>query len=276
MYWSDDDDDDAIDQTGGGGDIVQDSMYDGRFKTPLTGIIVGPTGCGKSTFVSQLIREQDQLLTQNFDYLFIFIGTQKINNPIWLSLEKDQHLLPHTVTIFEVNTLYPGEEMKKLKQDFETLVDGRKQKNQRGCVIFDDLMSELAEHDMLADLFSRVSSHKDLSVIHITQNLFHQGSRSSNHGTIFRNTKFLVMFCCPMDNSVLNTVATRVSPKPGQRTQFRDMLKWIVEKYRYVVVTGDFSTPSELKIRSDIFAKQPIPFQRIFMLRDRATVKKKV
>lgn len=260
MVWSEDEEEEE--------EKKENVSYDARFKTPLTGIVVGPTGCGKTTFVSQLIREQEQMLTQKFDYLFIFIGTPKTQQPIWQQLEADQHLLPHNVTIFDVKTMYPGDTMKKkLKDDFEKLIRGYKEKNMSGCAIFDDLMTELAECDMLAGLFSKVSSHQDLSVLHITQNLFHQGSRSCNSGTIFRNTKFLVMFCCPMDNTVLNTVARRVSPKPSQRKAFQDMLRRIVEKYRYVVVTGDLSTPSEIKIRSDIFAKTPVPFQRVFSLR---------
>ena len=47
-----------------------------------------------------------------------------------------------------------------------------KEQEKKGCVIFDNFMSELSECGLLLDLFSKYSSHYDLTTIHIMQNVF--------------------------------------------------------------------------------------------------------
>ena len=44
-------------------------------------------------------------------------------------------------------------------------------RGRKGCIIFDNLMKELGEIGILLNLFTKMSSHYDMSVIHITKNL---------------------------------------------------------------------------------------------------------
>ena len=80
--------------------------------------------------------------------------------------------------------------------EFDHFVKDKANKKKKGCVIFDDLMSELSECGLLLDLFSKYSSHYDLTTIHITQNIFFKagGKHGSDHVTIYRNTHVLVLF----------------------------------------------------------------------------------
>ncbi len=243
-------------------------IFNGEWHTPFTAIIVGPSGSGKSTFVANLLREQENLLSETFQYAYIFIGTKKKDNPLFYELEKDK-TLPHPLTIFSLPEMYKEQKLSKTQfaQDFDELISRHHKKGQSGAVIFDDLMSELAECDLLSKLFSRVSAHQNVSVIHITQNLFHQGSKSKNDNvTIFRNTKKLVVFRSPIDNTVLANIAQRINPGQKSSAELHRMLKDIVQKHRYVVVSGDFSTPPALQFSSDIFAKKPFPHQTVFNL----------
>ena len=61
-----------------------------------------------------------------------------------------------------------------------------KQTGKKGCVIFDDPMSELSECGLPLDLFSKYSSHCDLTTIHITQNIVFKvgGKHGLDHVTI--------------------------------------------------------------------------------------------
>ena len=61
--------------------------------------------------------------------------------------------------------------------------------------LFDDLMSELSECGLLLDLFSKYSSHYDLTTIHITQNVFFKagGKHGSDHVAITETCMYL--FC---------------------------------------------------------------------------------
>ena len=71
--------------------------------------------------------------------------------------------------------------------EFEHFVKNKANRKKKGCVIFNNLMSELSECDLLLDLFSKYSSHYDLTTIHITQNAFFKvgGKHSSDHVTIY-------------------------------------------------------------------------------------------
>ena len=127
-------------------------------------------------------------------------------------------------------------------------------------------MEELSECGVLTKLFTKFSTHYGVSIINITQNLFHQGMGKSNHVSVYRNTRELVIFNNPMDNSILTTVSKRL--KPSGSTPLIHMLNDIVEKYRYVIIHADMNQPSELKFTSDIFNTDPVPHQRVFQLRD--------
>ena len=76
-------------------------------------------------------------------------------------------------------------------------------------------MKELGEMGILLDLFTKVSSHYNMYVIHITQNLFHKGSRkhSSDHVGVYHNSHITVLFNNPLDNHPLWTVAVQLVRK---------------------------------------------------------------
>ena len=46
------------------------------------------------------------------------------------------------------------------------------------------------------------------------------------------------------------------------------MLKYIVNKYRYVVNQGVFKTPERLKYTTDNFTTKPVPHLKIFELNE--------
>ena len=127
-------------------------------------------------------------------------------------------------------------------------------------------MEELSECSVLTKLFSKFSTHYGISIINITQNLFHQGTGKSDHVSVYRSTHVLVIFNNPMDNSILTTVAKRL--KPSGSTPLIHMINDIVEKYRYVIIHADMNRPSELKFTLDIFNTDPVPHKRVFQLRD--------
>jgi ABC-type ATPase with predicted acetyltransferase domain len=236
-------------------------QVDIQFRHPFTSIVVGPSGCGKSTFVRDLILHQHELISTQFDKIYIFIGTSIAENKIFKDL-KDA--LPDIITICDITKLYP-EGLKKgnFKDNFTSIIADNSEKNLQTCVIFDDLMNELAEIQLLDEMFTKWSSHCNVSVLHITQNLFHKGKNNhSNAATLYRNTKVLVLFDSPMDNNTLKIIATRLAKR--KRIHLEDMLNDIVKKYRYVVIRANLQTPEELKFSSDLFATKPFRHIKCF------------
>ena len=166
--------------------------------------------------------------------------------------------------IIELKKLYKTAELMKENfcSEFEQFVKNKANKKKKGCVIFDDLMSELSECGLLLDLFSKYSSHYDL-----TQNIFFKagGKHGSDHVTIYRNTHVLVLFKNPLDNTVIHTFAQRISRGKKYR-ELVDMLHHVLDHHWYIVIMGDLKTSPKLKYCTDIFATHPIPHQTIYHL----------
>ena len=87
--------------------------------------------------------------------------------------------------------------------------------NKRNLIVFDDQMIDASKDKRTVNLFTRGSHHRNLSVIYIVQNLFHQrkGSRS-----ISLNCHYLVLFKNPRDKLQIWTLAKQMYP--GQTNFF--------------------------------------------------------
>ena len=163
------------------------TAVDAQMHHPFRCLVAGPSQSGKSTFVCNLLLQQNDIIDIHFDYVMIILGTDANKNEILSSL-KDE-LRPGVMEIIELKKLYKTAELMKenFSSEFEHFVKNKANKKKKGCVIFDDLMSELSECGLLLDLFSKYPSHYDLTTIHITQNIFFKagGKHSSDHVTIY-------------------------------------------------------------------------------------------
>ena len=192
-------------------------MLDAQWKHPFTCVVAGPSGSGKSTFVRQLLLSQEKIIYAQFDYIYIFISTDASENKILSRLLTDIPPSMTDVKIIEIMNIFPMK--KQMILEFPTrlkqMLISQNKKGRKGCVTFDDLMKELGEMGILLDLFTKMSSHYNRSVIHITQNLFHKGSgkHSSDHVGVYHNSHITVLFNNPLDNHPLWTVAAQLVRK---------------------------------------------------------------
>jgi hypothetical protein len=76
-------------------------------------------------------------------------------------------------------------------------------------IVLDDLLNEAYSRDM-CDLFTKGSHHRNISVILITQNLFHQGRFSR---AISLNAKYIVVFKNVRDKNQFAYLARQVYPE---------------------------------------------------------------
>ena len=157
--------------------------FDARWQHPFTCIVAGLSGSGKSTFVRRLMLSQEKIIDVRFDYIYIFIGTDIAQNRILSRLKSD--ISPATdVQVIEIFKMFPTR--KEMIEEFPTrlkdMLLNLHENGKKGCIIFDDLMKELGEMGILLDLFTKISSHYNTSVIHITQNLFHKGLGKHSSG----------------------------------------------------------------------------------------------
>lgn len=116
----------------------------------------------------------------------------------------------------------------------------------RKLIIIDDLMRE-ATNNTIVDLFTKGSHHKNLSVIFITQNVFHKGQRD-----ISLNTNYIVLFKNPRDRAQIQHLARQVYPEDSKFLQeaYQDAT---LKPFSYLLIDLKQSTPDEFRFRSCIF-----------------------
>lgn len=237
--------------------LFQKDKIDATFKHPFTMVLAGPSGSGKSTWVSELMTRYQDFIDEKYDYVYIMIGTLASENYLFSNLVTylKNNGIPRS-ELWEINEMFKTD--KELSEDFpakfKVLIEEHKRKKQKGCIIIDDLMKEMSQNDILMDLFTKKSSHNNLSVIYITQNLFFQGKKKNNSTTIFRNIKYLVLFYSKVDKSTLKFVVQRISVGTGNRKLYR-ILDYIMKKNRYVVLNLDLKTTDKILITTNTFEK---------------------
>ena len=75
-------------------------------------------------------------------------------------------------------------------------------------IVLDDVMAPSDKDKRIADLFTRGSHHRNLSVMFIVQNIFHQGKEMRN---ISLNPHYIVLFKSPRDKQQVSMLARQVN-----------------------------------------------------------------
>ena len=83
------------------------------------------------------------------------------------------------------------------------MADYSSDNEKRKLLILDELILE-SSSDVILDLFTDGSHHKNISVIFVTQNVFHKGKVERD---ISLNTKYLVLFKNPRDRAQIQHLA---------------------------------------------------------------------
>ena len=148
------------------------TVVDAQMHHPFRCLVAGSSQSGKSTFVCNLLLQQNDIIDICFDYVTFILGTKANKNKILSSLKGE--LKPGVMEIIELKKLYETTELmkKNFSSEFENFVKKKANRKKGVCVIFDDLMSELSKCGLLLDLFSKYSPHYDLTTIHTMQNIF--------------------------------------------------------------------------------------------------------
>lgn len=194
------------------------------FVHPFTMIIAGPSGCGKTTFVCSLINQNKNLIKPN------------ISKIIWCNPELNA--IPKNL-IFKNIEFYNNLP--------ETITN---ENNENILIVLDDLMID-TYNKQVCELFTKGSHHKNLSIILLIQNVFHQGKFCRD---ISLNVKYLVLFKNPRDKSQIVPLARQIYPE-----NIREFLKVYNEitsaPYGYIVLDLTQNGSELFRIRSNIFEK---------------------
>lgn len=187
---------------------------------PFSLFIAGPSGCGKTEFVLKLL----DCIKNKFDYI------------LWVNSENNA--IPKKIC-----DLSQVEIMKEIPNSFGSVPDGT-------LIILDDMMTE-AYTKNVCELFTKGSHHKNLSVILITQNIFHQGRYARD---IALNSKYLVFFKNPRDKAQIYPLARQIYPeKPSEIVRVYN--EATSEPHSYLFFDLTQATHELFRFRTDIFNK---------------------
>jgi hypothetical protein len=124
---------------------------------------------------------------------------------------------------------------------------GRFDGRYRCLLILDDLMNEANQN--VCDMFTKLSHHRDVSVVFVTQNLFHRNRfvRMMN-----LNTHYLVLFKNPRDANQVSVLARQMYPGRSKFVveAYKDATK---NPYGYLLIDLRPETDESYRIRTNIF-----------------------
>ena len=198
-----------------------------KFRHPFTCMLSGPSGSGK-TFLVRRILKHYRLLTNIQSNTLRVLWAYGQWQPLYTEKISDNVLVNY------VSGLPSEDEIKEYKPQI---------------IIIDDLMLDLGNNKELGNLFSKGSHHLGISVIFITQNLFHQGSQMR---TIGLNCHYLIIMKSARGKAQLRHFAGDVFPGKTKYLleAYDDATK--ESPYSYIKVDLTQQTPEKYRVTSKI------------------------
>ena len=124
--------------------------------------------------------------------------------------------------------------------------------NKLNFIVFDDQMIDASKDKRIVNLFTRGSHHRNLSVIYIVQNLFHQGKGSRS---ISLNSHYLVLFKNPRDKLQILTLAKQMYP--GQTDFFLNQYEEAVKRpFGYLLIDLKTTTQDNCRLRTNVLPSE--------------------
>ena len=189
-------------------------------KHPFTCLVSGPTGSGKTNLVKAII-EKRVIEPNPQSILWLYAADQ----PLYKGM--------HGVTFYQ-----------GIPEDIEERFNPKS----TNVLIIDDLMTQCHSDERMTRLFSVGSSHKNLSIIFIVHNLFHQGKEMRN---ISLNTHYIILFKNPRDSQQISTLARQMYPGKSLYLieAYQDATK---NPHGYLFIDLKPKTNDQLRIRTGI------------------------
>ena len=184
----------------------------------FTAIVAGPSRSGKTTWVKQLLDNLHIITPMPERVIFCYSEWQ---------------------------TAYDSINNAEFQQG---IIDIEKLGAQRVLLIVDDLMSEC--EDTVEKVCTKYSHHKNISLIYITQNLFHRHKRMR---TISLNASYLVLFKNPRDIHQISYLSRQMYPaKQGVFLEeaFQDATRF---PFGYLFIDLRQDTNELSRVRTGIF-----------------------
>ena len=226
---------------------IQDDtkIYDLRIVWPYSLLLCGPTGCGKTTWIVELLIHHEELCTHTPKKL------------IWIYQVEQSDLFE---TIRDIWFPYQCDFVDGFPEDLLTCLV---QTSDCGSLcIFDDVMNEVSSNSMVSKLFTCGRSHLGCSLVLILQNIFPKGTQSR---TISIYAQYQVLFRTPRDSLQISIFACQLCPHNSKG--FLEIYKRATQRpYGYLFCCFTQSSLDEIRYRTNILPNEypSIVYQLLF------------
>ncbi len=192
---------------------------DPTWQHPFSCIVSGPSGCGKTQFTLRFIDHLEHMVRPTIDKVLWCYGIYQ-----------------------EIFDKYSKVHFHEGLPDLNVF-DGK----DKTLLILDDLMSETDER--VTKIFTKLSHHRNVSVLYLTQNLFYKGKHTR---TISLNAHYMVLFKNVRDTTQIANLARQMFP--GQSNfmmeAFRDAT---LVPFGYLLIDFKPDTDERCRLRTNIF-----------------------
>lgn len=204
-------------------------------RNSFTMCLAGPTGCGKTVFLDNMIRNADTLFSKKPGPVYYFY---KLYQDKFRDMESYVNFVEGMCTM--------------------DWIRANVKEGQNTVLILDDLARNMSEDT--SEIFSVASHHMDCNVCLVVHNLFDKNKAFRN---ISLNSRYLVVFKNPRDTSSITAFAKQFDPGNAARMMriYRDAT---AKPFSHLFVDLDQKTPENLRLRSNIFFDHDEPM-RIFV-----------
>lgn len=193
---------------------------DVSIKTPSNIFIVGPSQSGKTILAFKLLENVENMMSpQPTRLIYCYSEFQDIFNH------------------------YPNIEFHEGLPDLNSFVGNR----EPIVIVLDDFMSQISQQ--MSDLFTRMSHHRNISVVFLTQNIFYKDKHTR---TMSLNTHYLFILKNPRDVLQITTLARQMFNKNSKYMleAFGDAVR---RNYGYLFVDLKTNIDDRLRLRTNIF-----------------------
>ena len=207
------------------------------FKHPFRCFIAGPSCCGKTHLLNDIILNQNKLIDK------------KIDRIVWCY----NSWQPSYETLKYLNLLF-----KDLSFEFYEGLIGIDtfDSSKNNLLVIDDLMHLSKDNDEIYKLFTIHSHHRNISVFLVSQNIFSKGKFTRE---ISLNCSNKILFRNPRDGTQISILARQLFP--GKVKAFMEIVKDFEgnNKHGYLFLDFNQTTDERLRIQTNIIPTEENP-----------------
>ena len=202
---------------------------DFAFQHPYSMMVVGPSQCGKTHFVHQLLTHKCTVYPYKKPVRVVWYYNQW--QPQYEEIQRD---LGSNIRFIQGVPEFE-ENLSDIKSSKHTII------------VLDDLMAQATDSPVVSKLFTQ-GRHRNASVILLLQNMFPKGKYNTD---ISRNATYKVLFRSPGDRKQIDIMAEQTFAK--DRPRFMQAYKQETDRpYGYLVVDNHPRTSSEHQVVANV------------------------